>query len=109
MTEIMFETFNTPAFYIAMQEVLALYASGRSTGIVVHSGYDVSRTVPINEGYPSLDAISEMYLGGKDLTRYLGKSLSATDDMNIVREIKDKICFVADDVHDELQKSKKLK
>ena len=33
MTQIMFETFNTPAFYLAMETVMSLYASGRTTGL----------------------------------------------------------------------------
>lgn len=28
----MFETFNVPAMYVAIQAVLSLYASGRTTG-----------------------------------------------------------------------------
>ena len=44
MTQIMFETFNTPAVYIAMQAVLSLYASGRTTGIVMDSGDVVSHS-----------------------------------------------------------------
>ena len=35
MTQIMFETFNAPAFFLANTAVLALYASGRTTGVVL--------------------------------------------------------------------------
>ena len=51
ITEIMFEKFNVPAFYLANQAVLAAYAHGRVTGLVLDSGVDKTDAVPVYEGY----------------------------------------------------------
>ena len=45
------EIFNAPAFYVAIQAVLSLYIRRRTTGVVVHTGVGVSRTVPLYEGH----------------------------------------------------------
>lgn len=64
----MFETFNVPSLYIANQSVLALYSSGRTTGLVLDSGHGVTSTVPIYEGYALPHAIERNNFAGKDIT-----------------------------------------
>ena len=110
MTEIMFEQFDVPAFYLSIQAVLSLYSSGRTTGLVLDAGDGVTHTVPIYEGYALPHAIGRNDLAGRDLTDHLSKLLneiglnfSSSSELENVREIKEKHCYVALDYEEEME------
>ena len=92
MTEIMFETFRVPclryipfytlyrlrsyiALYSQAKEVLALYTSGQTTGVVVDCGEAATTTVPIYEGYKISSSIKTLDIAGRKLTGILHRLL----------------------------------
>ena len=109
---IMFEDFDVPAMYIKIQAVLSLFAAGRATGIVVDSGDDVTHTVPIFEGYQIPFAIDTIMLAGRDLTAYLARiikddyyNFETSAGREPIRDLKEKLCYVAYDYEAELKKA----
>lgn len=111
MAEVMFESFDVPAFYLSDQAVLALYASACITGLVVDSGDGVTCTVPIFEGYSLPHAITKLYVAGRDITEHLTRLLLASGrtfpcvlDKALVDDIKEKLCYVALEPEKELSR-----
>ena len=93
--QIFFETYNVPAFFVSMQAILSLYASGETTGLVLDCGDGVTHVVPVCSGFAVPSAILRADIGGRDLTRYLqlllrraGHTFHTSSEMEIVRTIK---------------------
>ncbi|XP_078242978.1 uncharacterized protein LOC110086817 isoform X1 [Pogona vitticeps] len=135
MTEIMFEHFQVPAMFVGLQALMALYASGRTTGLVLDSGDGVTLTVPIYKGHCLLHAISRLNFAGWDIMKHLAMllletghtflfiylfiyliytppiwsvrtTLGGSAEKEIVKDIKENLCYVALDP--EQEKDKKL-
>jgi actin len=110
MTEIMFETFNVPSLYIAIQSVLSLYSTGSTTGLVLDSGAGVTHTVPVYEGYALPHAVEKNNYSGDSVDKYLhslldeaGMKFSFSAESHIIRDIKEKHAYVCLDYDAEIK------
>jgi len=100
--EIFFETFGTPALFVSWQAILSLYASGRTTGVVLDSGDGVTHAVPVYEGFALPHAVTRADIAGRDVTNHLmmllrhtGQIFHTSAEREIVRTIKEQECHVA--------------
>lgn len=111
MAQVLFEGVGVPAFHVSLQAVLALHASGSTTGCVVDCGDGVTHTIPVYEGYALQHAIQRLDLAGRDLTYYMKRLLvekgiddsifSTSAGTDLARVIKETQCFVAFDYDTE--------
>lgn len=110
----MFEEFKVPKLYIANQSVMSLFATGKTTGTVLDIGEGITHAVPIYEGYAIPHAIQTVDLCGHDITKYLHYLLMNSepdlisdthDDIEEVKKIKEKMCYMALDFDAELKQA----
>jgi actin-related protein 3 len=118
--EIMFETFNVPGLYIAVQAVLALAASWTSkqvtertlTGTVIDSGDGVTHVIPVAEGYVIGSSIKHIPLAGRDITGFVqqfmrereGSAIPSQDSLEVAKRVKEQWSYVCPDIAREFKK-----
>jgi len=117
--EIMFETFNVPGLYIAVQAVLALAASWTSknvkertlTGTVIDSGDGVTHVIPVAEGYVIGSSIKHIPLAGRDISAFVqqllrerSEAIPPAESLEIAKRIKEQYSYVCPDIVKEFAK-----
>ena len=75
IAQIAFEAFEVPGTYIGIDGVLAMYAAGRISGVVLESGYGITHAIPVFEGFSLPHTVERLDLAGNDLTNYMVTSL----------------------------------
>lgn len=110
LVETMFEKYGFNSLFIQVSAVLPLYAQGILTGLVLDSGESVTHAVPVVEGYAYTHLTKRMGVAGRQITSHLidlllrrGYLLSKTGDADLLRVVKEKLCYVSCDLKREEQ------
>ena len=111
MAEILFEKFDVPALSIESAGVLAMYAQGLRTGIVVDCG-NRTKITPVADGYPLPHAILQSSFGGLDIDTDIHQmcinehgSYYSQDKFKVdMRTFKEQSCYAALNCDEEKDK-----
>ena len=99
LSETLFETFNVERIHIANSSMLGLYSYGKTSGLVVDCGFNVTSTVPVYEGYPLPHASMKVNIGGEDISMDLLEMIKSNLDSSF-KGVKGRI--LADDIKEKL-------
>ena len=104
--EIMFEKFNVPLYTSYDSASFALFCHGSTTGVILESGDLYTSIVPIYDGKLIPHLVKQIQFAGEDITKYLSRLLMKQNldfhtfrEMEELKAIKEKYCFVADDLN----------
>ena len=106
--EILFEKIGVGAINVEPQAKCSLFAEGIDTGIVLDSGDGVTHCIPVSDGAILKHNIERMDIAGRHITEYLvrllqkkGYAFNSSADFDFVRELKEKYCFVSNDIEND--------
>lgn len=101
MAEIFFETIRAPALFLSPPSVLSLYASGRTTGVVLDVGEGVTHAVPVYEGFALRHSVARSDIAGREVTRQLqlqlrkaGLCFTTTAEADLAKTMKEELCYL---------------
>jgi len=101
IAEIFFESIRAPALFFSPPSVLSLYASGRTTGVVLDVGDGVTHAVPVYEGFALPHSVTRSDVAGRDVTKNLqlqlrraGLSFTTTAEADLAKTLKEEMCYL---------------
>ncbi len=102
LAELMFERFQVSGLNLSLAPVLSLFATARTTGLVLDSGQQTI-SVPVYEGQPLRHALTNFHVGAADFVYLLRKQLNDIGycfqnplaDLPIALDILDTLCYMA--------------
>lgn len=101
IAEVLFESMRVPALYFSPPAVLSLYASGRTTGVVLDVGAGVTHAVPVYEGFALPHSVARSNVAGQAVTRHLqlqlrrsGLNFTTTAEADMVNQMKEQVCYL---------------
>lgn len=100
----MLRSFQVAAVNFIHQETAALFSTGMTTGIVVDSGYSVTRSVAVVEGALLSHTYKFVELGGQDVSAWIHERLPEVDDE--VDLVKRTACYIPEDMEQERKDGK---
>jgi actin, other eukaryote len=107
--ELLFDTFHVPSLCFASPAPLAIYSSGRTTGVVVDCGASLTSTTPVFDGLPLAHAVNIFEFGGQDISASIRRFAAEQDvvlEFSDAKLLKEKFGYVkvgaGSDVSDDL-------
>ena len=104
MTELLFEKFETPAYFVGTDAVLSVYSAGRTSSMFLDCGYGLTSAMLVHEGFIYPTTLQMLSVGGQDLSTYLCELLrdkgaldAAPSAITVANDIKERHARVAVD------------
>lgn len=102
MLQLMFEKFEFGRVQIGVQALLSIFAAGSDSGMLIDSGDGVTHCVPVFKMHVLKNNVERLNIAGQNITKFLAKLLlrrgyafNGTADFELIRELKEKYCFVS--------------
>lgn len=100
VASVLFDNFNVPALCFGSQPILSLWASGYKSGVILESGEGITQCCVVYEGYSIPHSYMRQDFAGRNVTEYLqmllkrsGYSFNTTAEVEIVKRIKESLCY----------------